>query len=562
MEKIWLKNYPKDVPAEINPDAYQSIVDVFEQSVAKFKHKVAYENMGCAVTYQQMDKKTRAFAAYLQKKLKCKPGDRIALMMPNLIQYPICLFGALRAGLVVVNVNPLYTSRELLSQVYDAGVENIVVLSNFADTLQHILPQTKIKNVIVTELGDVFPPVKRMVSNFVVKHVKKMVPAWFIPNHIKFTDALRQGRRLQFKKTTVRGEDLAFLQYTGGTTGVAKGAMLTHRNIIANLEQTSAWVKPIISEGEEIIITPLPLYHVFSLLANCLLFMKAGARNILITNPRDIPGFVKELQRVGKFTALTGVNTLFNALVRNKEFANLDFSNFKLALGGGMAVQKNVAKTWERVTGHPLLEAYGLTETSPAVTINPLNMEHYNGSIGLPIPSTEVSVRDDDNNEVALGKTGELCVRGPQVMRGYWNKPEETIQVFTDDGFLRTGDMASMDEEGYVYIRERKKDMIVVSGFNVYPNEVEDVIASHPGVLEVAVVGIPGRISGETVKAYVVKKDSGLTREQVLAHCRELLTAYKVPKAIEFRDDLPKSTVGKILRRQLKEEELRYKARA
>ncbi|MAZ39563.1 MAG: long-chain-fatty-acid--CoA ligase [Legionellales bacterium] len=554
MDKIWLKNYPNNIPHEINPEAFQSVVDVFEQGVVKFKHNEAFENMGTSITYHQLDKLTQAFAAYLTETLSCKAGDRVAIMMPNLLQYPICLFGALRAGLTVVNVNPLYTRRELLHQVYDAGVETIIVLANFADTVQHVVAESKIKNVIITEIGDLFPSVKKTVINFAVKYLKKMVPDYHIPNAIKLTTVLEQGAKLPFKRLCIRPEDIAFLQYTGGTTGVAKGAILTHRNIIANLEQTSAWVKSILQEGKEIIITPLPLYHIFSLLANCLLFIKVGGKNILITNPRDIKDFVKTLKKVEKFTALTGVNTLFNALANNSEFKQLDFSHLKFALGGGMAVQKAVAEQWEKVTGHPLLEAYGLTETSPAVTINPLNMQHYNGSIGLPIPSTEISIRDDDGKEVTIGEVGELCVRGPQVMRGYWNKPEETKASFTQDGFLKTGDMASVDSNGFVYIRERKKDMIVVSGFNVYPNEVESVIVSHPGVLEAAVVGVPQKISGEMVKAFIVKKDPDLTKEQVIAYCRENLTAYKVPKVVAFRDDLPKTNVGKILRRVLRDE--------
>lgn len=552
MEKIWLNNYPKHVITEINPNAYESIVDLFEQSVSKFSQKIAFENMGTTLTYAELDNKARIFAAYLQQTLHCKPGSRIALMMPNLLQYPICLFGALRAGLVVVNVNPQYTAREFLHQVNDAGVETVVVLENFAHTVQQVLPQTNIKHVIITKMGDLFPTPKRIFINFAVKHLKKMIPSWHISQIIFLKNILFSDNPPSFAPVTVRAKDIAFLQYTGGTTGISKGAILTHRNMIANLEQAAAWIQPFLHEGGEVIITPLPLYHIFSLMANCLLFLKAGAKNVLITNPRDMKTFVKTLQRLDKFTALTGVNTLFNGLLHVPDFAKLDFSHFKLALGGGMAVQKTVAESWEKTTGHPLLEAYGLTETSPAVTINPLSLKHYNGSIGLPIPSTEISIRNEYDEEVPLGEVGELCVRGPQVMRGYWNQAEETEKVFTQDGFLRTGDLVAMDESGYLFLKERKKDMIVISGFNVYPNEVEDVIASHPGVREVAVIGVPDAISGEIVKACIVKKDPLLTKEEIIAYCREFLTGYKVPKVIEFHQELPKSTVGKILRRDLK----------
>jgi len=554
MDKIWLKSYPKGIPHEIDPDAYQSMVDVFEQSVEKYSDKPAYENMGHTITYRDLDRLTREFAAFLQNDLKCQPGDRIALMMPNLLQYPVCLYGALRAGLTIVNVNPLYTSRELLHQVYDADVETIVVVANFASTLQHVLAETKIKNVITTEIGDLFPTIQRTIVNFVVKHIKKMVSPYHIPKAIKLRDAMARGKKLPFLEVAIRPTDVAFLQYTGGTTGIAKGAILTHRNIVANLQQASAWISPVLEEGNEIIITPLPLYHIFSLLANCLLFVEIGGKNILITNPRDIPGFIKLLKKQNSFTALTGVNTLFNALLNNAAFKDIDFSSLKFTLGGGMAMQEAIAERWEKQTGKPLFQGYGLTETSPAVAISPYNMKHFNNTIGLPLPSTDVSIRDDEENEVPLGKTGELCVKGPQVMRGYWKKPEDTKNTFTKDGFLKTGDMVSMDHQGFITIRERKKDMIVVSGFNVYPNEIESVIATHPGVLEVAVVGIPAKVSGEMVKAYVVKKDAELTKEQVVAHCRENLTAYKVPKSVEFRDELPKTNVGKILRRKLRDE--------
>jgi long-chain acyl-CoA synthetase len=555
MEKIWLKSYPQHVPAEINPSAYQSIVDLFRQSTAEYSTHVAYENMGTSLTYAALNEQVQSFAAYLQEALHCKAGTRIALMMPNILQYPICLFGALKAGLIVVNVNPQYTPRELLHQLNDSGAEVIVVLENFASTLEEVLTKTKIKHVITTQIGDCFPVIKKTLVNIAVKYIKKMVPPFYINQSIPLTRVLRQGKSIKYIAREVRSEDIAFLQYTGGTTGISKGAILTHRNIIANLEQASAWVAPFLTKGQEVIVTPLPLYHIFSLTANCLLFLKVGAKNVLITNPRDMKGFIRILKKLEKFTALTGVNTLFNGLVNQPDFLSLDFSQFKLALGGGMAVQRAVAERWEKVTGHPLLEAYGLTETSPAVTINPLTLAHYNGAIGLPIPSTEISIRNDKDEELSVDEVGELCVRGPQVMRAYWNQPEETSKVFTKDGYLRTGDLVSINVAGFLTLHERKKDMIVISGFNVYPNEVEDVIALHPAVLEVAVVGVPDIITGEVVKAFVVKKDPDLSKEALINYCREYLTAYKIPKLVEFCTELPKSNVGKILRRKLRTEE-------
>ena len=555
MEKVWLKNYPAGVPAEIDADAFASLGELFDQSVAAFGARDAYVNMGKAITYAELDRRARDFGAYCQSVLGLAQGARIALMMPNVLQYPIAMFGALRAGYVVVSCNPLYTPRELEHQLKDSGAEAIVILDNFAHVLQEVIGRTAVKHVMTTGLGDMLGFPKRALVNFVVKHVKKMVPAWDIPEAVPFRDALAQGAGTVVKAVAVAFDDIAFLQYTGGTTGVSKGAMLTHRNIVANIEQAHAWVSSALGEGRKTIVTALPLYHIFALTANCLLFFKIGATNLLITNPRDIPGFVRELGKY-PFSAITGVNTLFNALLNNADFAKLDFSNLRLTLGGGMAVQKQVADKWQQVTGMPLIEAYGLTETSPAATINPLDLPGYNGSIGLPISSTEVAIRDEDGRDVPLGQAGELCVRGPQVMKGYWQRPEETSQVIMGDGFLRTGDVAVMDEKGFVRIVDRKKDMILVSGFNVYPNEVEAVVAMHPGVLEVAAVGVSDEKSGEAVKVFVVKKDPDLTAEALIAHCRENLTGYKVPHRVEFRAELPKTNVGKILRRALRDEEL------
>ncbi|HET7775770.1 MAG TPA: AMP-binding protein, partial [Azospira sp.] len=493
------------------------------------------------------------FAAFLQSDLQLPKGTRIALMMPNLLQYPIAMFGALRAGYTVVNVNPLYTARELQHQLRDAGAETIVIVENFAHTLEQALPLLpQLKHVVVTSLGDMLGLAKGTVVNLVVRHVKKMVPAWKLPGHVKFKDVMARGKGASLRPVPIGHDDIAYLQYTGGTTGVAKGAMLLHRNIIANLQQAHAWIEPFLHKDQQLIITALPLYHIFSLTANCLTFLKIGATNVLITNPRDIPGFVKELGQY-KFTVITGVNTLFNALLNNPDFAKVDFSALRAALGGGMAVQKAVAQKWKEVTGKPLIEAYGLTETSPAATINPLDLPEFNGAIGLPISSTEIAIRDDQGNDLPVGQAGEISIRGPQVMKGYWLRPDETEAVFFPDGFLRTGDVGVMDEKGFVRIVDRKKDMILVSGFNVYPNEVEAVIAMHPAVMEVAAVGVPDERSGEAVKVFVVLKDKSVTKEAIIAHCKENLTGYKVPHLVEFRDELPKTNVGKILRRALKE---------
>ncbi|HMY49509.1 MAG TPA: long-chain-fatty-acid--CoA ligase [Rhodocyclaceae bacterium] len=552
MDKIWLQSYPPGVPPEVDLDEFSSLVDLFEQSVRKFAARTAYVNMGKSLTYGELDELSARFAGWLQGELGLGPGARVALMMPNCLQYPVAMFGVLRAGLTVVNVNPLYTARELEHQLKDAGCEAIVIVENFAHTLQDVLPSTPVRHVVTTGLGDLLGFPKSLLVNFVVRHVKKMVPAWSLPGSIAFREALAKGATHPLRPVMLGHEDLAFLQYTGGTTGVAKGAMLTHGNIVANLQQAHAWIGPYVREGEELIVTALPLYHIFSLTANCLTFFKIGAENLLITNPRDIPGFIAELAKV-RFTAITGVNTLFNALLNHPDFEKLDFSSLRLALGGGMAVQQAVAERWKAVTGRPLAEAYGLTETSPAVCINPLDLPEFNHSIGLPISSTDVSLRDDEGYEVLLGEPGELCVKGPQVMKGYYNRPEDTARVFTRDGYLRTGDVAVIAPDGYVRIVDRKKDMILVSGFNVYPNEVEDVVASHPGVLEVAALGVPDERSGEAVKIFVVRKDPTLTAEALIAHCRQGLTGYKVPHYVEFREELPKSNVGKILRRALRD---------
>jgi len=551
MNKIWLQSYPAGIPAEINLDEFVSLNDLFERTVAQYSGRVAFTNMGASISYADLDQLSRAFAAYLQADLKLKPGTRVALMMPNLLQYPVCLFGLWRAGLVAVNCNPLYTAPELEFQLRDSGAEAIIVVENFAHVFQQVARVVPTRHVIVTGLGDMLGPVKGRLVNAVVKYLKRMVPAWSLPNAVRMRDALYIGQGLAFEKTAATKKDLALLQYTGGTTGVSKGAMLTHGNILANMQQAHAWIKPFLFAGEEVIVTPLPMYHIFALTANCLTFFKLGAHNVLITNPRDFSGFIKELAKY-KFTAITGVNTLFNALINHPDFAKLNFSSLHITLGGGMAVQQVVAEKWKSITGCPLIEAYGLTEASPAVAINPLDLEAYNGAIGLPVPSTEISLRDDDGVEVPIGQTGELCVRGPQVMLGYWNQPAETANVMMADGFLRTGDIAAIDAQGFLRISDRKKDMIMVSGFKVFPNEVEAVVAMHPGVLEVAAVGVPNEHSGEAVKIVVVKKDPALTAEALIEFCRTSLTKYKVPHIVEFRAELPKTNVGKILRRALR----------
>lgn len=553
MEKIWLKNYAPGVPAEIDANAYHSIIDIFQQSCKKYADKPAFQNFDHTITYAKLAELSRHFTAYLQQVLHLKKGDRLAIMLPNVLQYPVVLFGALSAGLIVVNVNPLYTPRELIHQLHDSGATAIVVLENFAHTLQKALPETQIEHVITTKLGDLLPFPRSFITNFFIKYIKKMVPTWEIPHAITLKHALAAGKPLPCEPATLAHDDIAFLQYTGGTTGIAKGAVLTHGNLVANIQQCSAWFNAILREGKEIIITALPLYHIFSLTGNCLVFLKYGALNVLITNPRDIPTFVNQLARI-PFTAITGVNTLFNALLNNAKFATLDFSHLRIALSGGVMTQKHVAERWQTLTGQTMRVGYGLTETSPTVTVTPLNLTAFNDSIGLPLPSTDVSIRDDHHQEVPLGSPGELCVKGPQVMQRYWHNPKETDIAFTPDGWFKTGDIVTMDAEGYLRIVDRKKDMIDVSGFNVYPNEVEGVIASYPGVLEVAVIGVPDARTTEAVKAIVVKKDPALTADDIIHYCHQELTPYKVPTSIEFRSELPKSNVGKILRRVLREE--------
>lgn len=551
MEKIWLKQYPKAVQETIDPDQYSSLLAMFDESVEKFGDRPAVTNLGVTLTYRELDQKARDFASYLQHELGLQKGDKLALMMPNLLQYPVCLFGAFRAGLAVVNVNPLYTPRELEHQLNDSEANAIVILANFGDTLEKVVDKTNLKHIIVTQVGDMCSQPKRFIVNFVVRYFKKMVPSFNFEQSHNFVDAMQKGAEQDVNPVELTSDDTAFLQYTGGTTGVSKGAILTHRNMVANVLQTHAWMGPFLNEGKETIITALPLYHIFSLCVNCLLFAKAGGHNIYITNPRDMKDFCKTLKKY-PFTAMTGVNTLFNGLLNTPAFRELDFSQLKLSVGGGMAVQKSVAERWQELTKTPLLEGYGLTETSPVVSMNPLDLESYNGTIGLPLPSTDVEIRDEDGNLVEIGQPGELWVKGPQVMKGYLNRPKETAEVLKDDGWLATGDMATIDEEGYLRIVDRKKDMILVSGFNVYPNEIEDVVALHPGVLEVAAIGEPDEVKGEVVKVVVVKKDSTLTEEDVIKHTREHLTGYKIPKVVEFREELPKSNVGKILRKELR----------
>ncbi len=553
MDRIWLKNYPAGVPTDIDPGEYASIKELFEEAATAYRNQPAYTNMGATLTYAQLDELSRAFAAWLQKKSGLVAGDRIALMMPNILQYPIALYGVLRAGMVVVNTNPLYTARELEHQIKDSGAQAIVIVENFAHVLQQVLPHTSLKKVLMTRIGDLLGFPRGMVVNFVLRHVRKQIPEWNMPGTLTFKSALASGLGLKLEPVAVGPEDIAFLQYTGGTTGVAKAATLTHRNMVANVLQASAWIRPALQRptANRIVITALPLYHIFSLTANCLLFLRLGAHNILITNPRDFPAFVAELKKY-KFFFISGVNTLFNALLHTPGFDAVDFSQLRISLGGGMAVQAVVAARWKKVTGNVLTQAWGLTETAPAACINPVGLD-FNGSIGLPIPSTDISIRDDVGMEMPTNEVGEICVFGPQLMRGYWNRPDETEKVMFGD-WLRTGDIGRMDSAGFVYIEDRKKDMILVSGFNVYPNEIESIVAEHPGVLEVAAVAQPDESSGEAVALFVVRKDPNLTAEDLIRHCRASLTGYKVPKHVYFRDELPKTNVGKILRRALRDE--------
>jgi long-chain acyl-CoA synthetase len=553
MEKIWLKQYPEGVPAEIDVNEFSSLREFLEESFAKYRSLPAFTNMGHSITFGELDQLSRYLGGWLQKNAGLSKGDRVAVMMPNIIQYAVAVAAILRAGLTVTNVNPLYTPRELEHQLKDSGAKAIIIVENFACTLAKVRHNTSVKTVIVTAIGDMLPAPKRHIVNFLIRKVKKMVPEYNIPDAITLHKALKEGKWQTMDTPELGHDDLAFLQYTGGTTGVAKGAMLTHRNIIANLLQARAWLNATVTEGQSIVITPLPLYHIFSLTANFFTFTLMGGNNILITNPRDMPAFIKELKK-HKFTFITGVNTLFNGLLNTPGFEEVDFSHLKATLGGGMAVQRAVAERWQQVTGKPLIEAYGLTETSPAACINPMTNTEFNGSIGLPISSTDVSIRDEDGKDLGVGAVGEICIRGPQVMAGYWNRPDETAKVMLEGGWFRSGDMGRMDEQGYIYIEDRKKDMILVSGFNVYPNEVEGVAVMHPAVLEAAAVGIPDEKSGELVKLFVVcREGQSVTDKELIAFCRESLTGYKVPRLVEFRKELPKTNVGKILRRELRD---------
>ncbi len=552
MDRIWQKHYEQGVANEIDIEKYVSLIGLLEHSCEVAGNKTAFINLGTEITFKELSEKSRDFAAFLVNKCGIKRGDRVAIMMPNLLQYPIVLFGILRAGCAVVNINPLYTSAELVHVLNDCTAKAIVILSNFGKTLEDALPDILMEHIILTEVGDMYAPIKKAVVNFVIKYVKKMVPRYNLPGAVWLTNALREGEQLRYEKPGMKREDIAFLQYTGGTTGVSKGAILTHGNMLANVLQILEWTKNAVKGEHQIMITPLPLYHIFSLTGNLLLTIALEAANVLITNPKDLNGFIKELKKY-KFTAITGVNTLFNALLHHPKIKEVDFSQAQFAIAGGMAAQRSVAERWQQLTKLPLIEGYGLTEASPVVTINPLNITEYSGSIGLPVPSTDVQIRNEYDQVVECGVPGELCVKGPQVMQGYWNSPEETQKVFSKDGWLKTGDIATMDKEGFLYIVDRKKDLIIVSGFNVFPNEVEDAIMHNPGVLEVAVIGVPHEKTGEAVKAFIVKKDPSLTEDDIINTCKQYLTRYKIPKLIEFRDHLPKTNVGKILRRSLRE---------
>ena len=551
MEKVWLeKSYPPGVPYEIDADKYASLTEMFNKYTKNYSDKTAFINMGAEITYTELAEQAQAFAAYCQQTLGLVKGDKFAIMVPNTLQYPIALFGALLAGLTVVNVNPLYTSRELEHQLKDSGTKAILIIENFAHTLESVIDNTPVEHVIMTSLGDRLGFIKGAIVNSVVKYIKKMVPAFHLENTVRFNTVLSKGQQLTFSPVAINGDDLAFLQYTGGTTGVSKGAMLSHRNMVGNLEQAKASIKPLLRDGEELIVTALPLYHIFALTANCLTFMTLGGTNLLITNPRDMPAFIKELAKY-PFTAITGVNTLFNGLLNTPGFKDLDFSKLRMALGGGMAVQRPVAERWQQVTNTRLLEGYGLTECSPMVSLSPYNQESYNGTIGLPAPSTDIRIVKDDGSEAEVGEAGEMWVKGPQVMVGYYNRQDATDEILKD-GWLATGDVATMDENGYFKIVDRKKDMIIVSGFNVFPNEIEEVIMMHEGVLEAAAIGVPDEVCGEMVKIFIVRKDENLDEKSIIDHCRDNLTNYKVPKIVEFKDELPKTNVGKILRRELR----------
>jgi len=551
MEAIWRKSYPAGVNHEIDLAKYNSVIDVYREAVNRYDKGIAYTNMGADLTFVELDRLSKNFAAYLQKDLGLKKGDRIALQMPNLLQFPIALFAAFRAGLIVTNINPLYTEREMAHQLKDSSAETIIIVANFAKKLENILPDTQIKNIIITEIGDLLGFPKSLLVNSVIKYVKKMVPTYSLQQAVAFNKALALGSNHTLDEVRLELSDTAFLQYTGGTTGIAKGAELTHKNIVANMLQVREWMKPILVEGKEEVISPLPLYHIFSLSVNCLAFLSYGARNILITNPRDIPGFVKEMQKYN-FTAMTGLNTLYNALLNNEEFCSMDFSKLKISVAGGMAMQKSVSERWYKTTGTKIVEGYGLTESSPVLTVNPVDGTDQIGTIGVPVPSTMVKVMKEDGSEAGFNEPGELWATGPQIMKGYWNRPEETAKTLTADGWLKTGDIAEMHADGFIQIVDRMKDMILVSGFNVYPNELEDVVAGHEKVLEVAAVGVEDEKCGEVPKLFIVKKDESLTEEEVLAYCKVNLTGYKRPKFVEFIAELPKSNVGKILRKDLR----------
>ena len=554
MERIWLKQYPAGVPADIDPSQYASLVELFDESFAKFADRRAFICMDKSISYRDLDQMSQAIAAYLQS-LGLAKGARVALMMPNILQYPIAAAAVLRAGFAVVNVNPLYTPRELEHQLTDSGTEAIIVLENFAHTVEQVYGRTPVKHVIIGSMGDLHG-FRGLIVNLLVRYVKKMVPAFSIPHAVTFNDALAAGRGMKFNRPNIGPDDIAFLQYTGGTTGISKGAILLHRNIVANVLQNDAWHQPALSQlprTEQLLtVCALPLYHIFALTACYLFAVRVGGCNLLIPNPRDIAGFIKELMKY-QVSGFPAVNTLYNALIQHPDFKKIDVSKLKLSNGGGMAVQRPVAEQWKKLTGCNIVEGYGLSETSPTLTCNPATATEFNGSIGVPMPSTYISIRDHDGKEVPNGQPGEVCAKGPQVMAGYWNNPDETAKVMTADGFFCTGDIGVMDDDGYIKIVDRKKDMILVSGFNVYPNEIEEVIAGHPGVMEAAVVGVPDKKSGEAVKMYIVKKDPNLTTEELLKFCHEQLTNYKIPKQIEFRTELPKTTVGKILRRQLRD---------
>ena len=555
MDKPWLDAYPPGVPADIDPDQYASLAALLEASFSRFAELPAFSNLGAQMSFAAVDKSSRDFAAYLQSIPSLQPGDRVAVMMPNVLQYPVAVFGILRAGLVVVNVNPLYTPRELEHQLTDSGASAIIVLENFAATVAEVIEsvEDQLEHVVVAKLGDHLPGVKRLLTNFVVKYVKRLVPKWRLPGAVSYTDALAIGGSRDFRSVAVEPGDTAFLQYTGGTTGVAKGAELTHRNMVSNVLQSAVWTRPVIEGPGDLVVTPLPLYHIFSLTVNLFCFVELGAHNLLITNPRDVRGFIKELKNA-PFSYLTGVNTLFVALLQRPEFASVDFSRLKACMGGGMAVQRAVSDDWQAVTGMPIIQGYGLTEASPVISANPLTADEFNGSVGLPFPSTEIAIVGDDGEALPVGEIGEICARGPQVMKGYWQRPEATAKIMFGDGWLRTGDVGRMDEQGFIYIEDRLKDLIIVSGFNVYPNEIEGVVVGHPGVVEAAVIGVPDAGSGEAVKLFVVKKDPALTEQELIAYCRERLTGYKIPRQVEFRDELPKTAVGKILKRALRDE--------